>query len=892
MPAEGVDIATGATEHNEGVFEGVHFAIIPSADLSSETADEVWRRRSDNRSRHSTDFKQLKDALINNGATECALSSSELRSVTHLISTTSDFPAFHDAVDGYIHVVKPSWVTTSVEKKRAANPRQFSPDPSLFLTDVVVLCAEDIPTGDKDAILGGVLAMGGLYSPSMSRLVTHVVALSMNNPSCRLVQERSLKCKPVLPHWFDDCLKLGKRISYEPYLLPDPPILHKSRDMPMVCASQDIDGASTAIPDFPEMLTPPTSPSKQRRELDVFKGNIIFLADDLHLSTHLKRSITDLILNGGGKVVKRMENAHTLICHYRDGPQYDQASRAGLIVGNIAWLYYLIRFNRWTSPTRRLLHYPLPREGVEGFNDFTISVSNYTGEARVYLENLVKAAGGKFTKSMAQENTHLITAHTFSEKCDAAREWGINLVNHLWLEDSYAKCKLQSVTNPKYTTFPAKTNLSEVVGQTQIDRDAVERYFFPELPSTTTPASSLRVEGSTEKRKSGGTPKSRTSSTKTAQTPAARLGIDLNETPGSRGAKDRALKKLHQMAPDIALFQKESKRVGGVIYGGRKASDSDRMPAIGVPTARKRSITQEEENDTGTEEDADADPIVPPKRQKKAAAPKKTVSTQPTPGPLLHALVTGYLPWKDNAKRAADEAVLRDLSIEFLDSAPSGPSQPAIDIIVAPKILRTQKFLSGIAFGPMAANTKWLDDMVKQKKRLPPENYELKDTESEKKFDFVLEQTLQRAKEHTKKGGMLRDWLIFCTENVPGGWTAFRDVISANGGTCLLYRGRETNISRMKSRARRDARHVSGESVNKAAVGDPENPDTEGDADVDAERGLIYLVSATEDKAVWSKFRKMTTGEDYVPRIVSTEWIRRIACTQDVGEWDADWEFT
>jgi hypothetical protein len=39
-----------------------------------------------------------------------------------------------------------------------------------------------------------------------------------------------------------------------------------------------------------------------------------------------------------------------------------------------------------------------------------ITVSNYGGDARLYLENLIEATGAKFTKSMKAENTHLITA--------------------------------------------------------------------------------------------------------------------------------------------------------------------------------------------------------------------------------------------------------------------------------------------------------------------------------------------------------------------------------------------------------------------------------------------------------------------------------------------------
>src|SRR5699024_6967659 len=76
--------------------------------------------------------------------------------------------------------------------------------------------------------------------------------------------------------------------------------------------------------------------------------------------------------------------------------------------------------------------------------------------------------------------------HGNSEKCAAAREWGLQVVNHLWLEESYAKWKLQPVSEPRYTHFPKRTNLGEVVGQTRLDRSVLETLFFPsEAPPQT-----------------------------------------------------------------------------------------------------------------------------------------------------------------------------------------------------------------------------------------------------------------------------------------------------------------------------------------------------------------------------------------------------------------------
>lgn len=123
-----------------------------------------------------------------------------MEKVTHLISTTSDFPEYEEAITLLKAVVKPDWVKSSILKARLANPRHYSPDPRLFFSGLVVCCA-DLPVGDKDAIIGGVLAMGGLHASAVSRLVTHIVALTTDSEKCQMALSRNLTCKMVLPHW-------------------------------------------------------------------------------------------------------------------------------------------------------------------------------------------------------------------------------------------------------------------------------------------------------------------------------------------------------------------------------------------------------------------------------------------------------------------------------------------------------------------------------------------------------------------------------------------------------------------------------------------------------------------------------------------------------------------
>ena len=479
--------------------------------------------------------------------------------------------------------------------------------------------------------------------------------------------------EPVLTKCrFDDCLKLGKRIDEGPYCLPDPEILRKrSEETIQAHHRPDMQGSSSTLP---TSLNPPGTPDRQ---LTVFKNKIVMLSADLGIGSHLRATLEGLIKGGGGDITGSVYNSNIFICQYRDTRDFRVASRARQDVGNLAWLYHLLTHNTWTYPMRRLLHYPVAKNGLPGFSKFRISLSNYNGEARVYLENLAKAAGGDFTKTMKEDNTHLITAHLNSEKCTAAREWNVQILNHLWLEESYAKWQIQSESNPRYTHFPHRTNLGEVVGQTEIDREAIEKKFFPaepDEPSSTVeagmramkvkdknanpklpvpnssaagPTSSARGAEPVPIHSDLPTPKATEAQNKSSGTPVVRTPAQSrfvnnekeNETPsttGSRGAKQKAAAKLHEMAPDIELFQKEMKRVGGVMHGRRKAAED-----VISDGSRKRSLSKDDEDGTDVEVAGRAAKKV--KRSKDAS--------------IMQLLITGDNRWVNNPTLESNERV-------------------------------------------------------------------------------------------------------------------------------------------------------------------------------------------------------------------------------------------
>jgi len=802
------------------------------------------------------------------------LSSSQLKHVTHIISTSCDFPAYNDAIDALIPVVTPRWIDHAIDKKKAPNPRTYCPDPQHYFHDVVVAFADEIPLGDRDAIIGGIQAMGGQYSEPITKLVTHIVALTLDSRQCRVMQEKNLDAIAVLPHWFDHCLRLGRRIVEEPYRLPEPSILIEQNMSipPRVYRSTALDELNTMDP-LERMLEPPAAPQLEEKEESVFKNKRIMLHQDLDVQGHLEQTLSQIISDGGGAVVDNVDEAEWLICHLRNTPEYFKAARAGKDTGNLNWLYFLISRNKYQCPMRRLLHYPYPENDIEGFRNAKITISNYTGEARVFLDSLVKAAGGSFTKNMTPDNTHLITAHMASEKCMAAKDWNIELVNHLWLEESYAKGKLQALSNSRYSFFPPRTNMTELVGQTPIDRVSLKIELDQNDPANASEdESDARSSSMPAVNGDNGTPNGRAaasgSSRRPARTPlAARLGNAELITPGSRGAKDRAISKLHGMATDIAAYEKERKRVGGVVYGGRRLNDPERVNVESNGRGRKRSIDEaDEQQQDELAEDAPEESSPATKKHRRAPKSKRTsnetdvlLAPKPDPDefPMINVLITGY-----KQELIPSKFVWSDFNINIVDSLST-----KVDVLVVDRVLRTPKFLTSIVHAPVVVTIDWMLAMVAQHQRLSPESFMVEDPDWEDTQNQKFSDVLARAKRNRDNGGLLKGSRMYCTTNVRGKSDVIRAIIEANGGEAIQWNGTKAQIPQREENAEEDQEEEDQEEEDDALFGPRD----------------LYLISEEADKPQWKKFIKHAKGQGYKPHVMKTEWLLTIASLQDLN---------
>ncbi|KAI1074196.1 BRCT domain-containing protein [Whalleya microplaca] len=799
-----------------------------------------------------------------------------LSQVTHIIANTIDFPEFTEADATLIPVVRSKWISASLAKGKQAQIRPFTPDPRMIFSDVVLSCA-DIPSMDKDAIIGATMAGGGMFSENVTKLTTHICALSDHDPKCQLAIRKGHKCKIVLPHWFDDCFKLGKRIDERPYLMPDPELGPNMTEPPSHSVTT-LTGATSAQPDY--LPVPAENDARARPKLTVFDGKKIMLSTDLSRQ-RLRNIVLELIEAGGGELTNEVQECDWFICQYRDGPQYIRASHAGKTVGNLSWLYYLITHNEWTSPMRRLLHYPIPRDGIPGFKDQRITVSNYGGEARIYLENLITAAGATFTKTMKADNTHLITARDNSEKCDAARDWNIHMVNHLWIEESYAKCEMQSLTIPKYTHFPRQTNLGEVIGQTFMNEARVREMYYPggeeklnaaakrkrkvlELADENSysegPAEGVvigrqprkefdimkdtEVEYAQKTTEVFGVPAPQKRQASQLATPArgrhVRVGKE-NDTPStvssaSRSAKDKALNRLTTLAPDIALYEKEKKRGlkdGHGLWGGKRAADFIDREHLNRRSISSPAAVAADEGEKETKAD---------KRPAKKARPTlKDVE--------IRVILTGFRRWvNDKHREDADRKTLRNLGIAVVTDG-----QPC-DYLVAPQMVRTVKFLRNLSKGVLVLSSTWVEQCLDTKQIPDPEDYLLKDKENEKKFGIKLETSVRKARENN--GKLLWNIPIYCTAGIKNGTESYQAIAEANGAIFMVYAAR------------------SGTTIK------PTKPDEE-----DGAPEPVYLLSTAspEERKLWPKFEDMARKGNMEPRVVASDWLLDVVMRQELS---------
>jgi hypothetical protein len=197
-------------------------------------------------------------------------------------------------------------------------PYHYSPDPSLIFSGIIA-CATSLPPSDLEVLSAGITALGGQWRTGLTKDVTHLFAMSPDSQKYATAMHfrKDTGIKIVLPHWFDDAIRLGMGgLSTEVYEWPDPEMLRNP--LGVGGGEQEVSVAKKNMYAMAALFTAPmhqsSSPplkdlematgARNRLAVNVWKGKRIILSRTLQLFERRREAVEVGIERAGGIVVK------------------------------------------------------------------------------------------------------------------------------------------------------------------------------------------------------------------------------------------------------------------------------------------------------------------------------------------------------------------------------------------------------------------------------------------------------------------------------------------------------------------------------------------------------------------------------------------------------------
>eukprot|EP00833_Pecoramyces_ruminatium_P000768 jgi/Orpsp1_1/1174800/evm.model.c7180000051472.1 len=163
-------------------------------------------------------IKKLREKLIKKGANIINTVDINKNKILNYYITT-DINKDINSIKNF-NFVTPLWVDISIKTNIVQNPLFFNPDISYFFSGINAT-AIGIDERDCKELYSSIETFGGQWSPSYKKGVTHIITLFDSIK----IENIDKDVKIILPHWFEDCVKLKRKIPDKIYLHPNPSLL-------------------------------------------------------------------------------------------------------------------------------------------------------------------------------------------------------------------------------------------------------------------------------------------------------------------------------------------------------------------------------------------------------------------------------------------------------------------------------------------------------------------------------------------------------------------------------------------------------------------------------------------------------------------------------------------
>ncbi|KAG8868246.1 hypothetical protein FRC20_003758 [Serendipita sp. 405] len=233
---------------------------------------------------------------------------------------------------------------------------------------------------------------------------------------------------------------------------------------------------------------------------------------------------------------------------------------------------------------------------------------------------------------------------------------------------------------------------------------------------------------------------------------------------GKRGAAAQAAQRLHSIMPDANLFEEQKKK--GKIRGEWEEQDGQKQSVAPSAKGKRRRGTEESDGDGQDDEDEG-------EKRKKRRSVGVEIKRERS-GSIVDAGVR-FIATKVNLTPQQLQG-LRKLGIRSVDDAQSCTH------LVSNSILRTEKFLCALSYGPKAVKSSWLTDCLAKHRVLDTKEYFLYDAAGERTYGVNLDHSLRRARENP--GKLFEGHTFYLSPNLdPLRMTTLTNAIKAAGGS-------------------------------------------------------------------------------------------------------------
>ncbi|CCC70541.1 hypothetical protein NCAS_0F00570 [Naumovozyma castellii] len=662
----------------------------------------------------------------------------------YIVSDTCHFPFYKIAAFEFlIPVVSYEWLNNLINEKQI--PRLLhSPVDAVTLqpmTGIRLYISKEAFTKEEYILYSKIAqSLGAICKDIISAGTTdYIITTGKNDMAIKAVmnfQQGPTRIKFLYPTFIMECFQNRKVPSAEGHIID----VHESTTT-----------NSLKLTQLWEELIKSRVPSKTTQFL---KGYHVAVSASMNLNTHMTQFLNDIVELHGGQITELTDpNVSIFITCMHSDPEYEQAKHICRYVGTPFWLIDMCMLGELLAPSGQLL-WPPWRATLDESVSCNVTMSEFPGLRRNYIKFLVMALGGMVTEELSKKNNYLICRFDpwderrhDSKKVQMSKRWGVDTIkicNLQWLEDCYEMGEWRDSSLLQYQDYAYSYS---VEGAKTMEEEKTLLSMAPRLSPPVPDAKILSVieEQSDDKMMSDTEAEEETNimmtneqETKEVEEESADLQdlkknyeyiletngkeetmtgvgsqlqpISISQSASEDGEVPLTLDKIsesHEGQEDAVTTGKNSVSIS-------QSHDSDSRTTISQPSTKDsevilNKVSDEKSHELPAETQEEQDtitrkrPLRPatmeedtPKRLKKINDDSiLSILDDSVELPLydMNAICTGC----HESINGADQEILRELGIRIYDDIDT----VGLNTIVAPKQMRTVKYLKSLSFEPL-----------------------------------------------------------------------------------------------------------------------------------------------------------------------------------------------